>query len=63
MVGIEELPGYENDEGDCKDVTWVETEGGSNAAEKIGKVEKEIAIGIGKDTTNVALLEVRIWEI
>ena len=34
VIGIDELLGYEDDEGDCKDVTWVELEGISNPAEK-----------------------------
>ena len=60
VVGIEELIGCENDEGDYEDVNWVETTGSSKAAEKIGKVEKGMEIEIGKDTEDVPLLGVRI---
>ena len=63
VIGIEELPGCEDDEWDCEDVTWVETEGSSNAAKKMAKFEKGIVTRIGKYTADVPLLEVRISEI
>ena len=63
VVGIEQLPSCEDSEGDCEDVTWVETIGSSNAVKKMGKAKKGIAIEIGKDTTDVPLLGVIIWEI
>ena len=36
--------------------------GNSNVAEKMGKVDKRVEIGIGNDTACVPLVEVRIWE-
>ena len=63
VVGMEELPGCVDDEGDCEDMSWVETEGSSNAAEKMCNVENGITIEIDKGTTYVPLLGVRIWDI
>ena len=60
VVGAEELLGCENDKGDCEDSTWVVMECNSKDDEKMGKVEKGIKMGMGKDTTDVPLLEVII---
>ena len=59
---IEEILGCEDDGGDCEDMSWVETKGNANAAEKMVNVEKGIEIRMGKDTSYVPLLGVRIWE-
>ena len=63
VVGIEELPRYEDDGGDCQDNTWVETQGSSNATKKMCNVERGIEIRMGKEITYVTLIGVRIWEI
>ena len=60
MVGIEELPSCEYDEESCEYFDWVETKSSSRVAEKIGKFEKGMAMGMGKDTPDVPLLEVII---
>ena len=44
-------------------MNWVVMEGNSKAKENMGKVEKGIEMGMGKDITDVSLLGVRIFDI